>query len=113
MAQLPGIDTTKPKGRKDKDGGEKVISLKPLKDATKDLMGLYRKSQLSKDDYNLAAKAVAERAGLNTSAVKKLISSSYAGNHTEALRDAEQLSLVLSEVGEVATGAVTGGDTTH
>jgi hypothetical protein len=96
------------RGRKDGSGGEETFKLKPIKEGVAEVMKLYKRFELAKDDYNAAAKAVAERGNLNTSSLKKLISSSAKGKFEDTRRMIEQQNVLFAGVGEVPSGSVTG-----
>lgn len=107
--ELPGIDTTSaPKGRKNSDGTEETIKLKPIKDAVSDAMKLYVKMDDAKVAFNDCVKGISERSNANASTIKKLISSSYKGKFEDTRRMVEQQQVIFESVGEVPTGSVTG-----
>lgn len=108
MAELPGINTTKANGRKNGDGTEETIKIKPIKDAVADAMKLYHKFETAKIDFNECIKGIAERSNANSSTLKKLISSSAKGKFEDTRRMVEQQQVIFEEVGEVPTGSVTG-----
>lgn len=109
---LPGLEDIKSnlgkRGRKNSDGTEETIKIKPIQDAVKDAMKLYRKFDAAKIDFNECIKGIAERSNANASTIKKLISSSYKGKFEDARRMVEQQSVIFESVGEVPSGAVTG-----
>lgn len=105
-----GVATARRRGRKDKDGAEKVLNYGPLKENAKDLMKLRRRLANAQTDFNDKCKAVAEKCNCNTGSVKSIINASFSGKFADKQREIEQLSLTFSEVGEIANGAVTASD---
>lgn len=90
------------RGRKDKDGGEEPLRLKPdLKKQCRNLMVLLLKKNSATDDYNKAAKAVAESCNGNTANIKRLVQSSAKGKFKDAQRDCEQQAELFDYIGEV------------
>jgi hypothetical protein len=121
--ELPGVNTTKPSGRrggkggdragvgrKNGDGSTETLKIKPLKEGTKECMRLYMRAEEAKSAYNAATTAVAERGNINTSTLRKLISSSAKGKFEDVRQKIEQADIVFREVGEVSSGSVTGSD---
>ncbi len=95
-------------GRRDNDGTEETIKIPPIKQAAASLMKLYKKLEAARDDFNSDCKAVAERAGINSSTLKKLVKSSATGKFTDVRRDIDQASIVFEQVGEIAGGPEAG-----
>ncbi|HTE16036.1 MAG TPA: hypothetical protein VK642_13245 [Burkholderiales bacterium] len=93
-------------GRRNKDGSDEVIKIGPIKEACAELMTIYKKFEIAKDDWNRASKVVAERGSVNTSSLKKLIKSSADGKFEDTRRAIEQQGVLFEGVGEVsASGA--------
>lgn len=93
-------------GRRDRDGGEETIKIKPIKDSAKEVMRLMRRADDAKTELSDAIKALAERSGTNASNLKRLFKASFKGNFTDVRRDVDQQSVLFEQVGEIATGAV-------
>lgn len=89
----------KAKGRKDADGVEVIIKMKPAKDEIGRLLKLKVACDEATENYNSAVKFVAEQAGLQASVVNKFVRA-RAGEHFEdKKRDCEQLQLMFDEIG--------------
>lgn len=101
---LPGVKTRGSRGRKDHDGVEETIKIQPIKDGAADVMKLVRKAENAKTLVNEAYKALAERAGVNVTSLKKLFKASYKGNFEDVRRDIDQQSALFESVGEIAGG---------
>ena len=95
----------KAKGRKDSTGQEDVIKTKPLKDAIDDLIALHGKKQNANDKFNAAVKAVAEKSGLLSSVVRKLVNARAGDKWEEESRKVVQLGIVFEEVGAISGGS--------
>ena len=91
---------SKAKSRKDADKQEAVITMKPVKDKIDDLIALYVKAGKASDKLNDAIKAVAEKAGLLASVVRKFVTARAGEKFQEEARKVEQLSLIFEEIGE-------------
>lgn len=96
------------RGRKDGDGGEETLKIDAINENKADLMKLFKRAEDAVTDYNDKAKGVAEKAGCNTSTIKKLIKASASGKFADVRRILDQQSVVFELVGEVSSGAVTG-----
>jgi len=98
--------TRKPRatGRKDRDGGEEILKIPPIKDACSDMMKLYQKMLAAKVVFNECVKGVAERSNTNSATLKKLVRASAGGNFADVRRDVDQAAIVFEEVGEIAGG---------
>lgn len=100
-----------PRGRKDKDKDGAVITLEPLKKALRDLGHLATKAAEAREKLKDAAKAVAEKSGLNVSTVNRLIkahSKDRSGFDDERAK-IEQLGIVFEEIayeGEITKTAI-------
>lgn len=108
MSAVPAtnVETMKPRrsgakqvARKDSDGQEKVIELDALRDRLEHLIGLRRQAKEAADEYGEAVKAVAERAGLLSTTVRKFVAARAGDDFSESARKAEQLAMVFEEVG--------------
>lgn len=88
------------KGRKDSEGQEAVINLKPLKDNIKNLVALKKKEISAKDARSDAVKATAEKCGVQTSAVNQLVNAIVADRFEQEKRKVDQGSLLFEEVGQ-------------
>lgn len=90
-----------PRGRKDNQGQEAVIRPEPLKKALKDLGHLKTKHDESSQKLRDAIKAVAEKAGMEASVVRKFVNARHAGSEKfEAeQRRIEQLGICFDEIG--------------
>lgn len=106
IPELPGVNTNKASGRKDSTGTEEPIKLKPIKDGVRDAMKLYVKLESAKADYNQFMKGLSERSNVNSTTLKKLISSSHKGKFVDTQRLIEQQQEIFDAVGEVPSGAV-------
>lgn len=89
-------------GRKDKDGIEQPIKVKPLKDECPRLMRLLRRVKDAQTEYKEALNKVCEANGANTSDVNRLLKSSLKGNFEDVKRHVEQQAIIFEEVGEVS-----------
>lgn len=92
------------RGRKEKDGTEETIKVQPIKDACSEMMKLYKKLETARGNFNDGIKAVAERSGVNSSTLKKLVKASADGNFVDVRRKVDQQSIVFEQVGEIAGG---------
>ena len=90
----------KPRGRKNADKQEAIITMKPVKDAIDDLVDLHTKAAEASDKLNDAIKGVAEKAGLLASVVRKFVQARAGKKFDEEKTKCEQLSLVFEEVGK-------------
>ena len=90
----------KARGRKQKDGTEDVIKTKPLKEAITELLSLKAKADAAKDKMNSAVKAVAEKSGLLSKVVRKLVNARSGEGFEEAKREVVQLGIVFEEIGD-------------
>ena len=97
---LAGDAIAKAKGRKSSDGTEDVIKTKPLKEAVAELETLKTKADAAKDKLNDAIKAVAERSGLLSKVVRKLVNARHGEDFEDAKREVMQLGIVFDEVGD-------------
>mgnify|MGYP001563945639 CR=1 FL=1 len=96
---------SKASGRKQKDGTEDVIKVKPLKDAIDDLIVLHAKAMTARGKLNDAVKVVAEKSGLLSSVVRKLVNARAGENWEEESRKVVQLGIVFEEVGAISGGS--------
>lgn len=96
------------RGRKNSDGSEEVIKLKPIKDAANDVMKLMRKADVAKKEASDAINALAERSNTNASNLKRLFRASIKGNFADVRRDVDQQSVLFEQVGEIGQGTETG-----
>lgn len=97
--ELAGEAINRAKGRKSSDGTEDVIKVKPLKEAIAELETLKTKADAAKDRLNDAIKAVAERSGLLSKVVRKLVNARHGEGFEDAKREVDQLAIVFDEVG--------------
>lgn len=95
--ELEIVKTKSVKGRKDNDGTEAVIKLKPLRDQLSDLLTLKAAADDATGELNDAVKVVAERTGLLSSVIKKLVKAKAGNDFAEAHRKVEQAALVFEE----------------
>ncbi len=86
--------------RKDCDGQEKIIELDELRKALPVLTQDYATYAQAKVVLNESIKATAERAGLLSSVVRKLVVSRASDKTIDDKRKAQQMSLVFEEIGE-------------
>lgn len=100
--QLPGTDR-KP-GRRDKDGGEEVIKLKPIKDRMGEQMKLLRRAEDAKTKSNEGFKELAKASGTNVGNLKKLFRASNGGNFKDVQRDIDQQQVLFEQIGEIPGG---------
>jgi hypothetical protein len=82
-------------GRQDRSKQEKVIKLSELDDRMTHLISLYNKSTEASKDLSDAIKAVAEKAGLLASVVRRLVTAKAGDNFDERKREVKQLSLAF------------------
>ena len=89
------------RGRRDNQGQEAVIKPEPLKKALKDLGHLKTKAEEAKTKLREAVKAVAEKSGLESSVVNRLVNARHAGSEKfdTMRRRIEQEQFVFSEIG--------------
>lgn len=97
------------RGRKDRDGTEETIKIKPIKDASKEVMKLLRRAETAKTECDDAFKLLAERSGTNVSNLKKLFKASLKGNYADVRRDIDQQSVIFEQVGEISSGKASDG----
>ena len=84
--------------RKDVDGQSAVIKIFELRDKLDYLVKLFGAAQVAKDIYGDAVKAIAEKAGLQASTVRKFIAAKAGDNLEDKRHDAQQLALVFDEI---------------
>lgn len=87
-----------PRGRKDKQGQEKVIDLTVLAQAKDELVNLHQKNKLAASDLESAVTRVSEKAGLQSSVVRKWLTAVASDKAEEKARDARQLALLFDEM---------------
>lgn len=87
------------KGRREKDGSEKVVTLQPLRVSLKHLASLYDSKKAAESAFREAVKKIAEKTGLMSAVVNKLISARAKDTVFDEARKAEQLSMIFSEIG--------------
>lgn len=87
-----------PLGRKESQGQEKVIEMDALRQSLPELIQLYGSAQEAKAKLSDAVKAVAEKSGLLSSTVKRVVKAKANQTWEEAKRNAQQLSLVFEEI---------------
>lgn len=92
-----GLLVEGPRGRKDADGQEVVISVTPLKKALADLLNLKAKADTAKDRLNDAVKAIAKQTRLMASVVNKLVKAKSGDDFEDEKRKVDQASLVFGE----------------
>lgn len=90
----------KPRGRKDNEGQEAVVTTKPIRERIAELCTLKEKSEQAKEALNAAIKATAEAAGMQSSVVRKFVNARSGDKFDQEARKVEQLGIVFSEVGE-------------
>ena len=88
------------RARKDAEGQEAVIELCALRDKMDHLTSLYGSAKEAREIYGEAVKAIAEKAGLQSSVVRKFVSAKASEKFEEKKRESEQLSLCFEEIGE-------------
>lgn len=108
QTQTEASNTSSRAGRKSRDGSDEVIKFKPIKDATKDLMALFKKKQLADEAYRDQLKAVAERGNVNSSNLNRLVKASAKGNYADVRRDIDQQSILFENIGEIRGDGTTG-----
>jgi hypothetical protein len=92
--------TRSTRGRKDENRQEKIISLGPVKERIDALVKLYKEAASSAEALSEDIKAVAEKAGINASALRKFVTARAGEKFEERKRDCEQLEMLFSEIGE-------------
>lgn len=90
----------KPKGRKNADKQEAIISMLPVKESIEELVALHIKAGEASDKFSEAVKATAEKAGLLASVVRKFVQARAGEKFEEKKTECDQLSLVFEEVGQ-------------
>jgi hypothetical protein len=106
QAALSGNGGTKARGRKSADGQEQVIKLKPMREALVNLLALKDEKDSAAAAFNEAVKAVAVRANLNASAVKKLVVAKSGDDFDDRNRIVQQTAELFSEFAGEATGEI-------
>lgn len=89
-----------PRGRKTEDGQEQAINLTALKKGIGELVDLHIRKKSAADDLSSAIKAIAEKSGLLSAAIRKLVKARAGEKFEDKKREVEQLSLVFEEIGE-------------
>lgn len=93
-------EDSQPRGRKNRDLQEAVVTTAPLRKREAELVRLHQLSIEASDALSDAIKKVAEDSGLLASVVRKYVTARAKENVPEKKREAEQLSLVFGELGE-------------
>ena len=88
------------RGRKDGDGQEVVIEMKPVREVLQELLELDKKARNAAQRRNDAIKAVAKKSGLLSSVVRKLVNARAGEDFAEEKRKVDQLALVFEEIGD-------------
>jgi hypothetical protein len=83
------------RGRKDNSGQAAVINLEKLVVKSDELVKLYNKASDAATDFSEAIKAVAEKAGLNASTVRKYITAKAGDKYDDTKEKIKQLALVF------------------
>ena len=91
---------SKAKVRKDIEGQEGVIKMKPAKDEIDRLVKLKGDAEEAADAYGAAVKFVAEQANLLASVVRKFVNARAGEKFEEERRKCEQLQLMFDELGD-------------
>ena len=91
---------SKARGRKGADKQEGALKMGPIKDSIDELVALKTKADAAADRLNDAIKVAAERSNIMASVIRRFVVARAGENFEEKKRDADQLSLVFSEVGE-------------
>lgn len=99
-----GKNGRKAVGRRDGQGNEKTVKIPPLKAGVKECMTLFMRAEAARVRYKDACKATAERGGIESSTLNKLIKSSAKGRFEETKSDIDQQALIFDQVGEVEGG---------
>lgn len=86
------------RGRQDRSGQEKVIDKSHLTERLDHLVQLHTRSKESSKDLSDAIKAVAEKAGLLASVVRKIVVAKAGESFEEKKKEAKQLALMFDEV---------------
>lgn len=93
-------EATEPQGRKDNQGQDAVLQISELADKLQRLQKLKIQADEAKEDFSSAVKAVALKAGLLASVVRKVVAARTGDRVSDEKRKADQLSLVFEELGE-------------
>jgi type IV secretory pathway VirB4 component len=88
------------RGRKDENRQEKIITLAPVKERIGFLVKLYKEAASSAEALSEDIKAVAEKAGINASALRKFVTARASEKFEERKRYCEQLNLLFEDIGE-------------
>jgi len=83
---------------KDADGQEAVIKVRELAEKVDHLVQLANAASDASTAYGEAVKAIAEKAGLQASVVRKFIAAKVSDNFDDKKRDCEQLQLCFDEI---------------
>lgn len=95
-----GADASDVDGRKDSGGQAQSITTPVVTKNLGQLTELYKKMDLSKDNFSECIKAVAKESGYNADVVKKLVVAKCDGSFRDQARKASQLALIFSEIDE-------------
>lgn len=96
-----GNGRASPRGRKDQTSGQEgAINMAPVKKSIEELVRLYMQQQAAAEKCSSAIKTVAEKSGLLSEVVRKLVKARAKDKFEEAKRTVEQLSLVFDQIGE-------------
>ena len=82
-------------GRQGTDKQEAVIKLSQVKDKIDYLVGLHRTAETASKDLHDGIKAIAEKAGLLSSVVKRYVSAKAGDRFEDKVREVQQLSLLF------------------
>lgn len=88
------------RGRKDKQGQEKVIELSVLTERMANLITLQTKAKTAGKEYGEAIKVVSEKAGLLSSVVRKFVAARASEMYSERKTEAQQLEMLFEEIGQ-------------
>jgi hypothetical protein len=86
------------RGRTGRDKQEKVIKMDELRSRLANLVSLHKKAKDASTDYSAGVKAVAEKAGLLASVVRRFVVAKAGEAFDEKKKEAEQLNLVFDEI---------------
>ena len=91
-------DISKVRGRKDNTGQEAAIKMVPFKEGIEALVASYTAYQEVKEQFSDGCKAIAEKTGLHTATVRRVVVAKASDNFAEASAKAQQMSLAFEEM---------------
>jgi len=93
-----GNGESKARGRQDRAGQEKVIRMQELTERLPHLVSLHNTAKDAAEDFSSAVKSIAEKSGLLSSVVRRIVTAKAGDNFDEKKKEAQQLSLAFDEL---------------